>query len=264
MFQKLLVLIFLFISSVLYADSSYFRGKTIVGIEDEKGYPPFIYINQETGEYDGYSVDLLNLIFEDSGAEIIYNLLPWKRGLSYVKRGDNADIALVAASTEERRQQFLFSQAIAEVHLAYFYDKRVYPNGLGIDKPEDFLKIGSIRGMRGYEYGHYGIPKKVEQNAGTFQQLVTQLLNRRCDVILVRYEVFNSFHRVYPDFTGLENIEGRVIPWRKDDPIKFYFLSARDSEFHSKLIDYINQRIVVFEQNGVLYSLKQKHGLLIE
>lgn len=263
--KKYLLLFYaLFVLHIAFTDDSFLEGKIIVGVEDTEGYPPFVYINKGTGEYEGYSVDLLNLVFEGSGAKIRYNLLPWERCLIYVKEGDKADIILVAASTEERRRQFLFSDSIAEVHLGYFYDKRRFPNGLGIEEPDDFLKIGAVRGMTGYVYEHYGIPKKIFQKAGSFQKLVEQLIHKRCDAILVRYEVFNSFQKVYPDFEGLEYIEGEIIPWRKDNPIQFYFLSAKNSEYHSNLINYINRKMVELNENGELKKIKEKFGFKVE
>ena len=241
MMIKYSITLFFLLSLSLFAENSFLKNKMVVGCENEEGYPPFIYKNKATRKLEGYSVDLLNLVFKDSGAKIRYELLPWKRCMNYMGEKKTMDIVLAAASTKERRKKYLFSDAFAEVNLAYFYDKQRYPKGFNIENPSDFDKMKTVCGMRGFVYGNYGLSKEIYQEANSFQQLVNMVIFKRCDVILVRYEVFKSLRIAYSNFEYHDRMKGGIIPWRKDNPIKFYFLSKEHhtlfaifQEYHQK------------------------------
>ncbi len=253
---------FFLISSTAFAEDSFLKNKTVVGCEDEKGYPPFIYKNKSSEQFEGYSVDLLNLVFKDSGAKVKYTLLPWKRCLFHMGVGEDMDIVLAAASTEERRKKYIFSDVFSKVHLAYYYDSKRYPNGLHVKSPHDLNNLERVCGMRGFVYGNYGLSKKVIQMAGNFQQLVEQLVARRCDAILIRYEVFKSLPMVYTDFEHYDRIKGDIIPWRKDNPIEFYFLARKNSVYHQNLINFMNKRMKQIRMSGQFKVIKEKYGFI--
>jgi polar amino acid transport system substrate-binding protein len=261
--KKLFVITLFLLSSTVFAGDSFLKNKTITGCENAEGYPPFINENKTTGKLEGYSVELLNYIFKDSGAKIQYRLIPWKRCMVYMAQGDKMDIVLAAASSEERRNKYLFSDVVAKVHLSYFYDHKHYPNGLNIENKSDFDKL-KVCGMRGFLYGNYGLSKKVYQSANSFQQLVNQVIRRRCDAFLIRYEVFNYLPKAYPDFENHDRLRGGIIPWRKDDPINFYFLARKDSVYHKKLIVYINMKMKQIEKSGQFKKIKKKYGLVTD
>lgn len=260
--KKLFVIALFLLSSTVFAEDSFLKNKTVVGCENEEGYPPFIFQNKVSGKLEGYSVDLLNLVFKDSGAKIKYELLPWKRCMRSMGEEKTMDLVLAAASTEERRKKYIFSDAFAEVHLAYFYDHQRYPKGLHIEYPSDFDNIGTVCGMRGFVYGNYGLSKEVYQESATFQHLVKMVVFERCDALLVRYEVFKTLPMVYPDFKYHDRMNGGIIPWRKDDPIKFYFLAKKNSVYHKHLINYINKKMKQMEKSGQFKEIKKKYGFI--
>ncbi len=257
--MKYFILILFFLSTI-FAQNDFLNNKTIVGCENKEGYPPFIFNDKKFWKLKGYSVDLLDLVFKDSGAKIKYKLIPWKRCMAYMAKGENTDIVLAAASTEERRKKYLFSDAFAKVHLAYFYDKKRYPDGLNIKTPNDFHKVGKVCGMRGFVYGNYGLSKKVFQTAENFQQLVKLVVFKRCDALLIRYEVFKSLLQANPDFKFHDRMKGGIIPWRKEEPIEFYFLAKKDSAYHKDLIDFINIRLEEIKKSGKFEEIKKKYG----
>ena len=250
---------FLVLSSNAFAsDISFLQGKTVVGCENEEGYPPFIYVDS-TGKLTGYSVDLIDLVFENSGAKTKYRTIPWRRCLLEIENGEKSDFVLAAAETPERREKYLFSNALAEVHLAYYYDSVKYPNGLDIEVPNDFKKY-SVGGMAGFVYDDYEIPNKIYQSAIRFQQLVNQTIGERFDILLARYEVFNSLLKAYPNFKNHDLMKGEKIPWRINRPIKFFFMAKKGSPYHKKLIDFINMRMKEIEKSGQLFKIKERYG----
>jgi len=251
------------ISSIAFSEESFLKNKTVVGCEGEKGYPPFIYKNKLSGKLEGYSVDLINLVFKDSGAKVKYELLPWKRCLSYMNAGENMDIVLAAASTEERRKKHIFSDVFSKVHLAYYYDSKRYSKGLRVKTPNDLNNLESVCGMSGFVYGNYGLSKKVIQTANDFQQLVNQLVHKRCDAILIRYEVFESLSIIHTDFKHYDRIKGDILPWRKDNPIEFYFMARKNSVYHRNLINFINKRLKQIRKSGKFKVIKEKYGFIV-
>jgi ABC-type amino acid transport substrate-binding protein len=258
----LLAVIFYLSSSTLLADNSFLKNKTVVGCENAEGYPPFIFTTQVPDELKGYSVDLLNLVFKDSGATIKYKLLPWIRCLAYAEEGEAIDIVLAAASTLERRKKYIFSDAFAKVHLAYFYDHKRFPEGLLIENPSDFDKLEKVCGMRGFVYGDYGLTRKVHQEAETFQQLIHLSVFERCDAILIRNEIFKSLPMAFPGFEYHARMKGGVIPWKKDEPIRFYFMAKKNSVYHERLINYINNRMKQIETSGQFNEIRKKYGFI--
>jgi len=261
--MKVLIAALILLSICVFAEDNFLKNKTIMACENEEGYPPFIFSNPVSGKMEGYSVDLLNLVFKNSGAEIKYKLLPWVRCMKEMSGGKTMDIVLAAASTKERRDKYIFSDAFAEVHLAYFYNGRRHPKDLNIETPSDLDNLGIICGMRGFVYGSYGLPKKVVQMGKTFQQLAKMVARGRCDAFLVRYEVFKSLPMAYPDFKYHGLMKGGIIPWRKDSPIKFYFLAKKNSLYHRKLINFINKRINLLKKSGQLQEIKKKYNFKI-
>ncbi|OUR97437.1 hypothetical protein A9Q84_14015 [Halobacteriovorax marinus] len=256
-----LLSLFLLFSSTVFAENSFLKNKTIVGCENEEGYPPFIYRNKTSGELEGYSVDILNLVFKGSGAQVNYRLLPWKRCMSYMSEGKLIDIVLAAASTKERRERYLFSNSFSKVHLAYFYDRERYPEGLNIRKPSDFNRFYEVCGMLGFVYGGYGLSREVKKSGRGFQQLIRRVVHKRCDTILVRYEVFKNLPKLYSNIEFFDRMKGEIIPWRKDNPINFYFLARKDSAYHKHLLDFINKRMKQMKKTGELKIIKEKYGL---
>jgi len=263
-YRVIVIFALLLMPSIALADNSFLKNKTVTGCENEEGYPPFIYRNPDSGKLEGYSVDLLNLVFEDSGATLKYSLLPWKRCLKYMGKGKIMDLVLAAASTKERREEYLFSDAFSKVHLAYFYDRKKYYDGLKIKTPSDLDKLTTVCGMRGFVYGSYGLTNKVWQQADDFQQLITLVAKDRCDALLIRYEVFKSLTKANPQIKYYDRMKGGIIPWRKDNPIKFYFMAAKNSPYHKQLIDFINKRMKEISQSGDFRQIKEKYGFIVD
>jgi ABC-type amino acid transport substrate-binding protein len=55
-------------------------------------------------------------------------------------------------------------------------------------------------------------------------------------------------------------MKGGIIPWQKDDPIKFYFLATKESKYHKQIIEYINKRMKQIEKSGQFKEIMEKYG----
>lgn len=81
--------------------------KLVVGCDTS--FVPFEYLNQETGEYEGFDIDLWNEIMKDLGME--YDLQPMDfNGLIPALQSGSIDAAIAAMTiSEERREKVDFS-----------------------------------------------------------------------------------------------------------------------------------------------------------
>ncbi|MCS6871928.1 MAG: basic amino acid ABC transporter substrate-binding protein [Anaerolineae bacterium] len=82
-------------------------GELIVGTD--AAYPPFENINTETGEIEGFDIDLLNAIAEKAGFTPIYRNVPFDTIFTNLAVGQYDIVISATTITEERKQTVLFS-----------------------------------------------------------------------------------------------------------------------------------------------------------
>lgn len=99
----LLLLIFcFFVTERVMADNT----RTVrVGYID---YGDFIYLDDKTGQAEGYGVGYLNEVINLTGWQIEYVAVNWETGLEMLRSG-TIDILCPAQKTEERQREFLYS-----------------------------------------------------------------------------------------------------------------------------------------------------------
>lgn len=118
-----------------------------VEILGDNDYVPYSY--EQDGEPKGIYVDILNRVFEEvRGFEVTIRMLPWKRGLALVARGDSFAIFPPYYFPEERPFLHPYSQPLLLEQVAIFCHEGV------MDKPRtnwpaDFyqLRIGNNQGF---------------------------------------------------------------------------------------------------------------------
>jgi polar amino acid transport system substrate-binding protein len=148
MFQvkKLLLvsILFSFFNSILFA-------KQEVVVYGDNSYPPYSYI--EKGEPKGIYVDILKKAFSKmSNYKIKIKMIPWKRGIHYIKKG-KAFALFPPYYTKERLLWMMFSEPILPEEIVVFGKDN---NLKGKEKwPEDFFgyTIGVNSGFNLYSMG---------------------------------------------------------------------------------------------------------------
>ena len=127
MFLVLVLAIVLFGQSIVSAKQQ----MTIYG---DGNYPPYSY--EEDGQPKGIYVEILKSAFSKmTDYDVTINMVPWTRGLLYVKNGDVAAL-FPPYYVEERDPWMLFSEPILEEQVVIFGKSK---NLKGKTKwPEDF------------------------------------------------------------------------------------------------------------------------------
>lgn len=131
--------------AVLLLPISVFAEKAIFA--SPESLPPKVYV--EEGQLKGTYVDIIREICKEIGIEPEFQLLPWERGIDYVRHGD-VDAIFPPFFTEERAEFLYFpSEPMSFTRNVVFARKS---SGIKVNNPDD-LK-GLIVGInRGYSYG---------------------------------------------------------------------------------------------------------------
>jgi polar amino acid transport system substrate-binding protein len=122
---KLAALLLLFISDVRPISALELERKTVQICGDVAEWPPFFYFKRVDGEATtevvGFTVDVLDEILGKHGVAFEIKMLPWKRCLFEVERGEKYQVALDATYSEERGQKYHFSESHYATVPYYFY-----------------------------------------------------------------------------------------------------------------------------------------------
>jgi len=109
---SLYALIGLMLSSLVISGCA--QPTATVRVATDATWPPFESINEQTMEIEGFDIDLMTAIAEKAGLEIEFINVAWDPLLAGMAQGQY-DAAISAMTiTEERRQQFLFSDPYFE------------------------------------------------------------------------------------------------------------------------------------------------------
>ena len=82
-------------------------GKLVVGIEGT--YPPFNYVDEASGEYMGYDVDVAKAVAEYLGVEAEFVMAEWDALLVGIDAGRWDTVIADVTATDERREKYDFS-----------------------------------------------------------------------------------------------------------------------------------------------------------
>ncbi|OOE92299.1 hypothetical protein BZG76_07035 [Salinivibrio sp. AR647] len=217
---------------------------------DGANWPPFHYKKGENIE--GYDIDVLNAIFQDSGVDVSVDLPPWKRCVFETKSG-NYDIALSASYSEERNRDFLLTDYYYTLQPSYIYSTQQHPNGLNIETADDINQL-RMCGLLGYNYTGFSVDdSQVRKSAKDFKQLVKQTQAGRCDVFLARYEILAGFKAAQ----GIDYLAGGMqvepIPGNMGD--KFHMMISREHPEANEIKALLDQNFESMRQSGQLKSI---------
>jgi len=108
------------------------------------GWYPFTMRNENTGDFYGVSIDLMNEIAKEMNTTAIIEDVPWKRGFLEMDNG-LLDICAGAYDNAERRSKYLFSVPFMENEIRIYVNKG---EEFSVNELQDLLgkKIGIPRG----------------------------------------------------------------------------------------------------------------------
>jgi polar amino acid transport system substrate-binding protein len=238
--------------------------------------PPFLYEtgdgNQGKKEIAGLHLENFRLLTELTGLEFTFDVLPWKRCLSYVdnysKPGDY-EIAIDASFNTERAEKYYYVGPLYTISTAVFYSRNRFPDGplskksgeiiSRINEMQDY-RIGGLLGWN-YEmyYVEHGIPRSNEiiRTGAGYQAAFGMLSLGRCDLI-----------ETHPALVLGEMITGKLkmpkdIACSKlnEEPEKFYMLVAKKSPRAEELVTRLSTAII-YLQRTLQWSSIEDEGVL--
>ena len=215
-FCGMMVGCFFLLAAVLPVRAEELSGRTIHICGDVAEWPPYIFFErvegQKTGKIAGYSVDVIREILEGQSATVEIRMLPWKRCLYEVEKGDAFQIVLDATLSAERAAKFHISRPYYTTTPCYFYSKKHHPKGLGIRSAAD-LKAYRINGIAGYNYADYGLaPDEIKAYLDGHQALIQKLHRNRCDLFPDWLEVVMGFAATGRDLLADKDLGYAPVP----------------------------------------------------
>ena len=251
----LFVVLVLFSLQIIFLNTAQaFDGSKITICNDDAEWPPYVYFKRsridksKTDKLTGYDIDFINKVFKKHKLEYSYDMIPWKRCLHEVEKGESYVMLTSAAYSAERDEKYLLTDAYYTVQPHYFYTYSNHPEGLIIKSPREFSKY-RVCGLRGYNYKNFGIPlDDVDWGAKSFEQVIRKTKRERCDVFLARYEIFAGFKQIGKNYIRLHNLATEPMPNVSGD--KFHIMISRNYPHAEKLRNAINQSIAEMRATG--------------
>lgn len=152
-------------------------------------WPPFL---SEHAPHYGFALHIVTEAFARVGVEVEYGFFPWKRAMKLAREG-TWDGSAIWYDTEERRENFFYTDPVAPTRMVFFHLKSYEFDWDGFEDLED-VRVGGTS-----EYS-YGTEFDAAEQAGVFRTRrtisdevgLTNLLKGRVDVfpgeLLVTYE----------------------------------------------------------------------------
>ncbi len=233
----------------------------------DQDYPPFYFVDENTGELRGISVDVCNALAKQLGYELEYRRFPFVRLLNNLETG-SVDMACTLFNTYDRAPGAIYvsvPHAMEEIQLIRLRDRPERAAGTSTDEPvyeatdeagnnsENAEKL-KLAGVRGYYYGPGALPELTLYNEDT--QLPLSLINHRVDAVLSNLPTFRYFARLQ----GLDDDawETSDSPWFSGPVYIAFSRSTLDSH---QLASEFTAALVHLRSSPEYQALLQSYGL---
>lgn len=222
-------------------DAESLAGKTFRACDDILEWPPYIYFQRENGKRTdavvGYTAEVIREIIESRGAKVVIDLMPWRRCLREVEKGDPYQILLDASYNAERAERYHVSEAYYSITPYYFYSRKHRPDGLPI-KSRDDLKRYRINGIAGYNYADYGLSREdLEAVVDGHEALIQKLHAGRCDLFPEWFEVMRGFTEMGKPYLDDKDLGYAQVPGTPLTPFHFMFPKDETGLQLKKIVD---------------------------
>ncbi|EHF01336.1 ABC transporter substrate-binding protein [Olsenella sp. oral taxon 809] len=213
-------------------------------------FPPFVSMNADTGDYEGFDVDLYKAVCEKLGLEP--NILPtvqFDTIVPTIKQGGKADVSLGAVTiTDERLQEIDFSNPYLDSNQAI-----VVKQGSAATTADALnasgTQIAVQSGTTGEAWSRENLPNATIVPLDDIIQCLTGVQTGLyaasvCDLPVASYEISSAYaDLVIPDGGQIPTGEQYGIVVSKDNP---------------KLTQAINDALVELQSDGTQDQIEQK------
>jgi polar amino acid transport system substrate-binding protein len=219
----------------------------------DDGFAPFEYASHDNPRVPrGATTTLIQQILTRNKIAYRVAWYPWSRCLAYIKQGD-IQLGMDTYFDAARAREVLYSEPYYTLTPQYYYSKRKYPGGLGIQDRDDLKKFRGC-GVRGYSYAHYGLSDRdLESGALDDIQLVEKLARGHCDYFVEELEVMQGYALTGHPFLDNPDLGHGAVPGAA--PPQMHFILARNSAVSVWLLPLLNREITLSNKQGTMRRL---------
>lgn len=223
--------------------------------DDVNEWPPFSYYERvqgrPTARLQGFSVELLQTIFERHHIAHTIELLPWKRCLQEVREGTRFQMLMSATLNDERRRDYRLSIPYYTTLAHYFYLRSRYPQGPDLHTATDLARF-KLGGIRGYAYPR--VPAELRermQRTANYPALFSMLRLGRVELLVEGLEPMLGLAR-----TGVHDVRQdpdlgwAPLPGAKPEPFHMLFTAMQPAG--AELQALVNAELQRMQASGEL------------
>ena len=243
----LTIALILLLSLVLAACASDSGGDTVT-VAVENAYPPFNFIDEETGEGAGWDYDAVNEICERIGCIPDFKEAAWDGIFPAMQAGEYDWLADGVTITEERAQivDFSIPYVVVGQTLLVRADETATLEDMQADESKLIgTQLGTTNEIVAQEY----FPKERIKSFEDFPAAILALQSKDVDAIVIDNLAASGFIEEYP---GEFKIASQMT---SDEELGFVFPPG------SELKDRVNEALEEMKADGTLDELNKKWGL---
>ncbi|MGP4071154.1 transporter substrate-binding domain-containing protein [Piscibacillus sp. B03] len=214
-------------------------------VATDANFQPFEYKNPDTGEMEGFDIELIEAIAEDQGFEVEFETMEFD-GLLGSMRSAKHDIGIAGISITEDRKEFIdFSDS--------YYDSGLIlavPNDSDIESIDDIdgLNVGARQGSTSEDY----LLDNTDAEVTAFPEIVTaymDLQRGRLDAVL--YDLPNVQYYIKEEASDSLKTVGDVLEGQP------YGIALPKDE-NPELLESINEGLANVKENGTYDEIYEK------
>ncbi|WP_277674365.1 transporter substrate-binding domain-containing protein [Piscibacillus halophilus] len=214
-------------------------------VATDANFQPFEYKNPDTGEMEGFDIELIEAIAEDQGFEVEFETMEFDGLLGSMRSGKH-DIGIAGISITEERKGFIdFSDA--------YYDSGLIlavPVDSDIESIDDVsgLNVGARQGSTSEEY----LLDNTEAEVTAYPEIVTAYMNLergRLDAVL--YDLPNVQYYIKENAADSLKTVGDVMEGQP-------YGIALPKDDNPELLESINEGLANIKENGTYDEIYEK------
>jgi polar amino acid transport system substrate-binding protein len=216
----------------------------VIKIATSATYPPFNYIDKQTGQITGLDINLMDLIAEKEGFKVEYVKVEFSQLLQGMAEGKYGAAISALSITPERQKEMLFSEPYfvsGQVVMVFIENNTI--------TSKDTLS-GKVVGVETSSTGAAAVSQMPGVTAKHYTDIAAafdDLMNNKIDVVVSDDTVASLYLKNYP-----QSLKMVGAPFSQED----YAIAVAKNK--PELLEKINDGLKIVKGQGLLEQLNQK------
>lgn len=225
-------------AGIVYADVP------VIYYQNEAYYPPYRF--QQDGHFEGFEVELTNLIFRDEDYTVMYSSDKWDTVYEKVRTG-KIDTCGMLAVLDNRKNEVLFTKPLFKTYLCVYSKGDI--KGISLDNLKNYrIAVGKGQFSESILRDKIGISKYSAYE--NINDAIDAVEKGNADILFENQEVVNYM-------IIQKGLKGVILPRITNlFPIDIAYGVKKDNP---KLVEYINERTDDLKASGVYDQLFQEY-----